>query len=78
MFLAIYNFWQKKNPANSRESLKTSGQASSIEISLAELEEAETKIMPQATKDGNAVEQEVRVFRLSIDSTTCKTHNPIF
>ena len=62
MFLAIYNFWQKKNPTNSRESSKTSGQASSIEIPLVDLEEAETEILQRAKKDGNAEKQGIEVL----------------
>ena len=62
MFLAIYNFWHKKHPTNSRESSKTSGQASSIEIPLVDLEEAETKILQRAKKDGNAEEQDIEVL----------------
>ena len=62
MFLAIYNFWQKKNTTNSKESSKTSGQASSIEIPLVDLEEAETEILQRAKKDGNAEKQDIEVL----------------
>ena len=70
MFLAIYNFWQEKNPTNSGESSKTTGQTSSVEIPPADLEEAETNILPQAKRDGNAEEQDVEVLTSQLANPT--------
>ena len=76
MFLGIYNFWQKKNPANSGESSKTSGQASSMENPLVGLEEAGTDILQQAKKDDNAEEQSIEVLTPQPASTTTQSSDP--